>query len=129
MRDLDTIMSDARDGSPFSNSTSGEMWMGEWCYRCKVDAPFQRDEAPEGCPLILVALLDKTPAEWTETGIQDYHCSEFDEDHGYGGHDGEGPPVGPTWPQPVVEMEGQTDLFSVFADQITDTARVEKANA
>lgn len=129
MRDLDAIMEDAREGSPFSNGTAGEMWMGDWCYRYKVDAAFQRDESPEGCPLLLVALLDKTPAEWTETGIQDYHCSEFDEDHGDDGDDGEGPPVGPTWPQPVMEMEGQIDLFSVFADQITDTARVEKANA
>ena len=129
MRDLDAIMGDAREGSPFSNGTSVEMWMGDWCYRCKVDAPFQRDESPTGCPLIMVALLGKTPAEWAETGMQDYHCSEFDEDHGDDGDDGEGPPAGPTWPQPVAEMEGQTDLFSVFADQITDASRVEKANA
>jgi len=120
MRDLDTIMETARDGSPFSNSTSGEMWMGEWCYRCKVDGPFQRDEAAEGCPILYVALTRKTPAEWTETGMQDYACSEFDEDHGDDGDDGEGPPAGPTWPQPVTEMEGQVDLFSVFADHIAD---------
>jgi hypothetical protein len=128
MRDLDAIQADAREGSPFSNSTSGEMWMGEWCYRCKVDAPFQRDEATEGCPLILVALIDKTPAEWTETGTQDYHCSEFDEDHGEDGDDGEGPPVGPTWPQPVAEMEGQTDIFTAFVDQGLNATPV-KVNA
>ena len=110
MRDLDAIMGNARDGSPFSNSTSGEMWMGDWCYRCKVDAPFQRDEAPEGCPLILVALLDKTPAEWTETGMQDYHCSEFVEVTGQDADTHEGP-AAPRFPQPLPVMPGQLDIF------------------
>lgn len=120
MRTHDQIDADARPGSPFSNGTSGEMWMGEWCYRCTIDGPFQRDQAAEGCPILYVALTAKTPAEWTEVGMQDYTCSEFDEDHGDDGDDGEGPPHGPVWPQHVTEMEGQTDLFSVFADHIAD---------
>jgi hypothetical protein len=111
MRALDAIMGDAREGSPFSNSTSGEMWMGDWCYRCTVDAPFQRDEAPEGCPLIMVALLDKTPAEWTETAPQVYTCSEFVEDTGGDPDTHEDSTVLPRWPQPAQPMPGQLDIF------------------
>jgi hypothetical protein len=111
MRALDAIMGDAREGSPFSNSTSGEMWMGDWCYRCTVDAPFQRDESPTGCPLILVALTGKTPAEWTETGMQDYTCSEFVEDTGGDPDTHEDSTVLPRWPQPAQPMPGQLDIF------------------
>lgn len=110
MRTHDEIYANAREGSPFSNSTSGEMWMGEWCYRCTIDGPFQRDETPEGCPLILVALLDKTPNEWTETAPQVYTCSEFVEDTGGDADTHEGPAT-PRLPQPLPVMPGQLDLF------------------
>lgn len=114
MRSHDEIFDSARDGSPFSNGTSGEIWMADWCYRCKVDGPFQRDETMEGCPLLLVALIGKTPAEWTEQEEpQDYHCSEFVPDD----EDGDGPEPGP---HPVAVIDGQVDMFEVFADQIAD---------
>lgn len=122
MRSYDDIEASARDGSPFSNGTMGEIWMDRWCYRCKVDAPFQRDEATEGCPLLLVALIGKTPAEWVELdpdAIQDYHCTEFIPDDDEGGDDG-GDPLPP--PAPAVEIEGQADIFGAFADQIADAA-------
>lgn len=117
MRDYDAIYDDATDESPFSNGTAGEIWMDQWCYRCKVDGPFQRDEAPEGCPLLLVALMQRTPKEWTETGCQTYTCSEFvpDDEGGDGGE-----PEPQPFPQPVAEMDGQADIFSAFADQITE---------
>lgn len=117
MRDYDALYEDAKDESPFSNGTSGEIWMSEWCYRCKVDGPFQRDEAAEGCPLLLVALMQRTPKEWTEKGCQDYHCSEFvpDDEDGDGGE-----PAPQPFPQPVAEMEGQVDIFAVFADSIVE---------
>lgn len=122
MRAYDEIMADATDRSPFSNGTMGYGWMGKWCYRCKVDGPFQRDEAAQGCPVLLVALMQKTPKEWTEVGLQDYHCSEFVPDDE--GDDEPEPPSLPE-PSPVAEMDGQVDIFSVFAEQIADTPQRE----
>lgn len=119
VRSYDDIMADAADEPPFSNGTMGYGWMGHWCYQCKVDGPFQRDEADEGCPIILVAMLQKTPKEWTDQGLQDYHCSEFvpDDEDGDEGPDGPPPPTGP-----AVPIEGQVDMFEVFADQIAEKA-------
>lgn len=103
MRAYDEIDKDARDGSPFSNSTSGEMWMSRWCHRCANDSPEMVDRG-EGCPLILVALCGRTPVEWLEQeGIQDYHCIEFRPEDDGGGDDKQKPP-----PQP---MPGQVELF------------------
>lgn len=110
MRDFDDIDADARPGSPFSNSTDGEMWMGQWCYRCNIDAPFQREESSEGCPLILIALTRRTPAEWTRTGLSDYTCAEFVEDKGDTADTHEGPAAA-RLPQPIEPMPGQLDLF------------------
>ena len=60
--------------APFSNGTEGEAWMQRWCYRCVHD----RDE---DCPLLTVAMIDRTPAAWTPTdphGLADrYTCAEF----------------------------------------------------
>lgn len=113
MRDYDAIIADATHKSPFSNGTSGEIWMDGWCYRCKVDGPFQRGNAEEGCPLLLVAYMQMTPKEWTEVGLQDYHCSEFVPDDD--GRDGDPDPN----PAP---LPGQTDIFSVFADAVAEDA-------
>ncbi len=109
MRDFEAILSDARDKSPFSNGDSGDIWMGKWCYRCKVDGAWERGNTEQCCPILLVALTQKTPREWTETGWQDYHCSEFVPDDG--GADGDPDPN----PAP---LPGQTDLFEVFAEAI-----------
>lgn len=117
MRDYDSIVDDAAQRSPFSNGTSGEIWMSNWCYQCKVDGPFQRGVTDQGCPLLLVALMQKTPKEWTETGLQDYHCSEFVPDDD--GEDGDPDPD----PAP---MPGQTDMFEVFADDIAEKAGERK---
>ena len=126
MRSYDEISADAQDGSPFSNGTMGYGWMGRWCYQCKVDGPFQRDEADEGCPIILVALMGKTPKEWTDQGLQDYHCSEFvpDDDDGDDDDGDDDDPDSPPPPSgPAVPIEGQIDMFEVFAEQITEQAR------
>lgn len=108
MRTLDQIVADAKEKSPFSNGESAEIWTGKWCYQCKVDGAWQRGNG-EVCPILNVAFLQKTPKEWTETGLQDYHCSEFVPDDG--GEDGDPDPN----PQP-----DQTDMFSVFAEQIAE---------
>lgn len=61
-------------GEPaFSNGTEGDAWMANWCYQCRHE---------EDCPLILVAMLGMTPAEWQEQdrlslGNQ-YRCTEFE---------------------------------------------------
>jgi hypothetical protein len=62
----------AADRMAFSNGTEGDAWMARWCYRCVHE---------EDCPLLLVALLGKTPASWQEQdrmslGNQ-YRCIEF----------------------------------------------------
>jgi hypothetical protein len=106
------ITETARNQPAFSNGTEGEGWMDNWCYRCAVDAPFQRGAEPLGCPLIAVALLGKTPAEWveqpwTETGpplADRYHCTEFRPDDG-----------GDADPPPPPVLPGQLDLFTADA--------------
>lgn len=109
MRSHDEIMSDAADKSPFSNGTSGQIWMNAWCWRpCKKDRN-------EDCPLIMVAYLGKTPKEWTEVGLQDYVCAEFEPDDDGGG--------GPVPDQPIPVVDGQVDMFAVFADQVVDASR------
>lgn len=76
MRTYEEAEAAARDGSPFSNGTEGEQWMARNCHRCANDTPDMVDRG-EGCPLVLIALLGKTPAEWTRTGLSSYRCAEF----------------------------------------------------
>lgn len=118
MRTYEQIDADAMPEAPFSNGTMGYGWMGQWCYQCKVDGPFQRNEADVGCPIILVALFGKTPKEWTDQGLQDYHCSEFVPDDEGGGDEGPKPPP----PLPGDAYEGQVDMFEIFAEQVADDA-------
>lgn len=81
VRSVAEIEADARDGSPFSNSTEWEIWSSQLCDRCKVDAPARdRGDYANGCPLILIALGGKTPAEWLEQAelVPDrFHCVEY----------------------------------------------------
>jgi hypothetical protein len=53
--------------------------MANWCDRCVHEAD---PDTNGGCPLLLVSMLGKTPAQWTEVdrrslGSQ-YTCSEFE---------------------------------------------------
>lgn len=76
----------SRDVPAFSNGTEGETWMYNWCHRCLRDAPFRNMGKGSGCPLVLVSLMSRTPAEWLD-GPRDeqgrysmadqYHCIEF----------------------------------------------------
>jgi hypothetical protein len=96
----------AREVSPFSNGTEGECWMENNCHRCINDAPTRRDEWDKGCPLIMVALLGKTPVEWMETnpyGLGNrYMCIYFRDEN-------DGP--GPEEPTPIPDPPGQDALF------------------
>lgn len=96
MRTYDEIMSTARDEAPFSNGTEGFGWMENWCWRCHnpAELAWRRyeegkrkmppTEFPGGCPLMLVALQQKTPTEWIDQWkegepypIDRFHCIEF----------------------------------------------------
>jgi hypothetical protein len=72
--EYDEAFEASQDKPAFSNSDESEAWMERWCYRCA------NDDGP-GCPLVLVALVDRTPAQWVEDapgslGSQ-YSCVEF----------------------------------------------------
>lgn len=107
--DYDDAYARSREGRPFSNGTEGYGWMANWCDRCLRDAPFRNGIAKQGCPLILVAYMGRTPAEWLEQerdeqgrySIEDqYHCIEFRAPGDGGGE-----------PRPKPTPKGQGDLF------------------
>lgn len=77
MRSYLQIDASATANMPFSNSTEGDAWTARWCDRCANDA----DGPDDGCPILLVGLMGKTPAEWLPgdrmaLGWQ-YRCTEF----------------------------------------------------
>lgn len=80
MRDFEELFDDSTEGSPFSNSTMGDMWMGQWCENCQEDVAFTQGDTENGCPLLALAMIGRTPKEWVKVpGSQDYVCSEFKE--------------------------------------------------
>ncbi|TDB86468.1 hypothetical protein E1264_17880 [Actinomadura sp. KC216] len=99
----------ARDERPFSNGTEGYAWLDNWCGRCINDKPARDGRDDEGCPLILVSLMGRTPIEWIEkrdpeSGLvrlgDSYHCMYFrDEDDG-----------GDPEPTPIPDPPGQLTL-------------------
>jgi hypothetical protein len=75
MPSYDDAYERAVDKPAFSNDFEAECWKERWCHRCVNDAA-------SDCPLILVALMDRTPAQWqawkpAELGYQ-YKCTLFD---------------------------------------------------
>lgn len=126
MRTYDQIIADARPGSPFSNSTQFEIWAANrGCYTCR------NDDLGEGgdekhCPILSASLMGVTPKEWTTATDEDhihgnYTCSEYDErPDDDGGPDDPDDPEPDPGPPPVIE--GQVDMFEVFADQIAEQA-------
>lgn len=128
MRTEAEIQADAKDQRPFSNGTEGYTWMAYWCDECT-----KNDEGRElWCPLLTVALLGKTPAEWIEQPWQQikgrpegetapslsdkFHCTEFEQRRDDGGDDS-GPEPDPG-PPPV--CEGQLDLVDAYLDTAID---------
>ncbi|WP_410633321.1 hypothetical protein [Amycolatopsis sp. cmx-4-83] len=108
--DYDEAYARSRDVPAFSNGTEGETWMANWCYRCLRDAPHRNMGKGSGCPLILVAMMSRTPAEWLD-GPRDeqgrysmadqYHCIEFKVPGGGGGGE----------PRPKPDPPGMDGLF------------------
>lgn len=113
MTDTDEIWNRSTEGSPFSNSTMGEIWMARWCDRCLRDAPFRNGlKGATGCQILAVALCGRTPAEWLEQPEDEvirpdgydvanlYHCIQF-----------RGPGGGSTEPRPRPEPPNMDGLF------------------
>jgi len=93
----------SREGAPFSNGTEGEFWFESNCYQCVNDAEARTGLG--GCDLVLIALLGRTPAEWSETnprGLSDrYQCAYFRSED-------DGPDPEPT---PIPDPPGQLTLL------------------
>jgi hypothetical protein len=109
VRTFQEAFAHAREGSPFSNGTEGEVWTYQWCGRCLREAPYRSGlKGSTGCPLILVALSGRTPSEWLEQrdenglySMEDqYHCIEF-----------RGPGEGGGEPKPRPEPPDMDGLF------------------
>lgn len=127
MKTFDEAMATARDGSPFSNSTQWEIWADRWCYTCSKDSPELVDKG-QGCPLITVALMERTPAEWTAETEEDrvmarYTCSEYEERPEWPGDDDpDSDPDDPDPTGPAENVPGQVDIFQVWTDQVVEQA-------
>lgn len=64
MDDAETIYLNARDERAFSNGTDSELWMYAHCEQCAHDKAYRENESNEGCPILLTAMLGRTPREW-----------------------------------------------------------------
>jgi hypothetical protein len=124
VRTYEEISADAADERPFSNSTEYEIWAdsGKGCYDCIHDDA----ETEKYCPILSAALLGPSwPKEWTrathrwqigdKSGSYEVvdECTEFERRRDDGGPE-------PTPPPPPPVMEGQTDIFEVFAEQAVE---------
>jgi hypothetical protein len=131
MRTYDEIQVSAREGSAFSNSSQFEYWANgqRGCYSCRNDSMDRRDEPEKFCPILSVSMLGNgIPAEWVTFSEEDeihgsYTCTEYDERRDDDGGDPESEPE----PPPVVE--GQIDMFEVFAERIADEAAAVQRQA
>ena len=131
MRTYEEAFAAAKDEPAFSNGTEGFAWTGTWCDTCLHDKGTRDGTDEKGCPLIMVALMQRTPVEWIEQPWQQikgrpegetaptlgdtYHCTEYAPDDDEGGDDE--PDPGPRWDP---EMPGQTTIFEVFTDQFVE---------
>jgi hypothetical protein len=122
---FDEAFAKAREKSPFSNSTEGYAWMGANCQRCFHDKAARCGDPGDGCPLILVAYMGRTPAEWIETkplGLTDrYTCVMFRPEDD----------LGPDEPTPIPDPPGQLTLcprepFERPARMFTDTTPADQ---
>ncbi|MET7477958.1 hypothetical protein ABZT17_26825 [Streptomyces sp. NPDC005648] len=105
MRTYDEAIKDARSEGTFSNSSQWDVWSAKNCDRCVHDKPARQNDEANGCPLILIALEGKRPAEWlTQTEEQeihaDYTCTEFRDENDPD-----------TQPRPLPVPDGQGELL------------------
>jgi hypothetical protein len=123
MRSYEEAMAASKDEPAFSNGTEGYAWMANWCDEC-----VNNDEETElWCPLLTVALLQRTPVEWVEQpwgqvkGAPEgetaprlgdtYHCTEFRQRPEPGDEDDPEPE-----PEPPPVCDGQLDLIDAYLE-------------
>lgn len=106
MDSYDTAYANARNERAFSNSTDWEIWSYNNCETCVHDAETRTGDAPlgAGCPLILVAMTDRTPREWIP-GPNKY-CGDQYTCVFYRHEDDDDPD-----PRPVPDPDGMEALF------------------
>lgn len=113
---------------PPSNGTMGELWMAQWCYRCRHDhlaSHGSNEEYDRGCPHLLATISepakdhphlrerqDPYPAGWDPAKLE---CLHFDrcpcEDDG-------------DWQPPPPPDPNQGLLFEVTAETFDQPCRV-----
>lgn len=128
--DFNDAFDRARDEPAFSNGTEGYAWMGNWCDQCLRDAPHRNMGKGSGCPLVMVALMERTPAEWLD-GPRDehgryslgdqYHCIEF-KPPGGGGYEPRPKPE-PSDMDGLFERPERTVRMPVLPQQLPEAAR------
>lgn len=133
MRTYQEAYDAARDEPPFCNGTEGYDWLAAWCERCFHDKGTRDGSDPVGCPLVMVALMGRTPSEWldgprNEHGhyriVGKYHCVEFrDEDDPGPGYE----PVEPASPDQMELFDPQPYRRPrMYADVVAQLAGVDR---
>lgn len=81
MRSFTDAMDAADPSTPFSNGSESDAWMQVWCETCVQDTP-EKLLKEGGCPLVMVALMFRTPAEWKRGPVgsveRKYECEEYE---------------------------------------------------
>jgi hypothetical protein len=70
--DFDALFAESRDEPAFSNSDEGYGWTDANCATCIHDKPSREGDEDRGCPLILITLLGRRPAQFVD-GPRDEH--------------------------------------------------------
>ena len=132
MRTYDEAFLASRERRPFANGTEGYAWMAAWCESCIHDKPVREDRPENGCPLVMVAYMGRTPSEWLDGprdergryGMEDqYHCIEFrDEDDPGPGYE----PSDPVNPDQLELFDARPFIRPrMFADVLAEVQRVD----
>lgn len=75
MKDYATYERTAKPGRPFSNSTDWEIWQANTCMGGGTESRRCVNDDNDDCPLIVLMLHERHPAEWTGKRGQ-YRCAE-----------------------------------------------------
>lgn len=135
MRTYDEAFVAAKKETPFSNGTEGMAWMENWCFRCTHDTQEKIDRG-DGCPLVMVALMHRTPSEWLDQTEYDeqgrmkpyrlgdqFHCVEFRDVDDPGGE--EPAPIPDPPDQETLLPREQFEGVRMFADVAAEATPAE----
>lgn len=108
MDDFDTAYAKARDERAFSNGTDREIWQYNNCETRAHDRETREPNPPlgAGCPLVVVALLGRTPREWIPG--EDKYCGDRFACVMYRHEDDDDPDA---QPEPLPDPPGMEALF------------------